>query len=199
MPWRVPRKCNEHTDGLSGNARNRLVSVLRFFFANAGSGRSCVACAHVLGLSSLAPGLPLAFSSAYPAAHTGSGRLSCARACMPLLCTGCRIADRPSLQSRHHPLVLQRVAPSTCLAARPGRTQPPSLPDPGPALRTAPSAVVRATRTRLARNVYSINVCTPNTSPRQTYVITHAPHTGSVDMCIDMCGRHVCRRVCRHL
>ena len=188
MPWRVPRKCNEHTDGLSGNARNRLVSVLRFFFANAGSGRSCVACAHVLGLSSLAPGLPLAFSSACPAAHTGSDRLSCARACMPLLCTGCRIADRPSLWSRHRPLVLQRVAPSACLAARPGRTQPPSLPDPGPALRTAPSAVVRATQTRLARNVYSINVCTPNTSPHQTYVTARAQISNSAQGIISTHG-----------
>ena len=110
MPWRVPRRCNAQTDGLSGNARNRLISVLRFFFANAGSGRSCVACAHVLGLSSLAPGLPLAFSSACPTAHTGSDRMPCARVCMPLLCTGRRVADRPSLQSCHHPLRLQGVA-----------------------------------------------------------------------------------------
>ena len=38
LPWRVPRRCNAQTDGLSGNARNRLISVLRFFFANTGSG-----------------------------------------------------------------------------------------------------------------------------------------------------------------
>ena len=123
-----------------------------------------------------------------PAAHTGSDRIPCARACMPLLCTGCRVADRPSLQSRHHPLVLQRVAPSTCLAARPGRTQPPSLPDPGPAVRTAPSAVVRATQTRLARNVYSINVCTPNTSPHQTYVTARAQISNSAQGIISTHG-----------
>ena len=126
-----------------------------------------------------------------PAAHTGSDRIPCARACMPLLCTGCRVADRPSLQSRHHPLGLQRVAPSACLAARPGRPQPPSLPDPGPAVRTAPSAVVRATQTRLARNVYSINVCTSNTSPHQTYVTARAQISNSAQGIISTHGTSV--------
>ena len=47
--------------------------------------------------------------------------MSCARACIPLLCTGCRIADRPSLWSRHRPLVLQQVAPSACKSQTEGQ------------------------------------------------------------------------------